>query len=79
MPKTITMRLDDQAYHLFRTYAEQDNRPLSNFIETAAMRFIRDNEEVDRYEMAEIRSNASLNASLKRGRKDAACRRGTFA
>ena len=78
MPKTITMRLDDQVYHLFRTYAERDNRPLSNFIETAAMRFVHDNEVVDSYEMAEIRSNAGLNASLKRGMKDAKNGRGTF-
>ena len=78
MPKTITMRLDDEAYQLFRTYAERDNRPLSNFIETAAKRFIADHETVDAYEMAEIRGNATLTASLKRGLKDAKSGRGTF-
>jgi predicted transcriptional regulator len=78
MSKTITMRLDDDVYQTFRTLAERDNRPLSNFIETAAMRFISDNETVDSYEMAEIRGNAALNASLKRGVKDAKTRRGSF-
>ena len=78
MPKTITMRLDDDAYRLFRTYADRDNRPLSNFIETAVKRFISDNEAVDAYEMAEIRGNTTLNASLKRGVKDAKSLRGNF-
>ncbi len=78
MPKTITMRLDDDAYRLFRTHADRDNRPLSNFIETAAKRFIADNETVDTYEMAEIRGNAALNASLKRGVRDAKSRKGSF-
>lgn len=78
MSKTITMRLDDDVYQTFRTLAERDNRPLSNFIETAALRFIRDNETVDSYEMAEIRGNSALNASLKRGVKDAKTRRGSF-
>ena len=72
------MRLDDDVYQTFRILAERDNRPLSNFIETAAMRFISDNETVDSYEMAEIRGNAALNASLKRGLKDAKTRRGRF-
>lgn len=78
MSKTITMRLDDEAYRLFRTYADRDNRPLSNFIETAAKRFITENELVDTYEMAEIRGNVTLNASLKRGIKDAKSGRGGF-
>ena len=78
MTKTITMRLDDDVYRTFRTLAERDNRPLSNFIETAAMRFVHENEAVDTYEMAEIRGNTALNASLKRGMKDAKSRRGSF-
>ena len=78
MPKTITMRLNDEAYRVFRTCADRDNRSLSNFIETAAMRFINENETVDAYEMAEIRENTALNASLKRGLKDAKGRRGGF-
>ncbi|MBM3288879.1 MAG: ribbon-helix-helix protein, CopG family, partial [Candidatus Hydrogenedentes bacterium] len=38
MPKTVTLRLDDKTYRQFRRLAESDNRPLSNFIETAAKR-----------------------------------------
>lgn len=78
MSKTITLRLDEEVYRAIRTSAERDNRPLSNFIETATMRFINEIETVDQYEMAEIRRNASLNASLKRGHKEAKNRRGRF-
>ncbi len=78
MPKTITMRLDDDAYRLFQTYADRDNRSLSNFIETAALRFIRETETLEAYEMAEIQGNAALNASLKRGLRDAKGKRGSF-
>ena len=76
MSKTITLRLDERVYRRFRTLAERDNRPISNFIETAALRFIESEQFVDEFEMEEIRGNASLNRSLKRGLKDAAAGRG---
>ena len=79
MSKTITLRLDDPVYRLFKGVAEQENRPISNFIETAVMRFVRENETVDEFEMAEIRGNVELNQSLRRGHQDAKHRRGTFA
>ncbi len=78
MSKTITLRLEEDVYRAIRTFAERDNRPLSNFIETATMRFIHENAVVDPYEMAEIRNNRELNASLKRGVKDAKSKRGSF-
>lgn len=76
MSKTITLRLDEKVYRRFRTLAERDNRPISNFIETAALRFIESEQFVDEFEMEEIRGNTGLNRSLKRGLKDAAARRG---
>ncbi|MDD4872168.1 MAG: CopG family transcriptional regulator [Kiritimatiellae bacterium] len=79
MSKTITLRLDDPVYRLFRGVAERENRPISNFIETAVMRFVQEHETVDEFEMAEIRGNTELNKSLKRGHQDAKRRRGTFA
>jgi predicted transcriptional regulator len=78
MPKTITLRLNDDVYRTFRTLAERDNRPLSNFIETATLRFIQFSELIDDAEMAEIRSDRELNASLKRGARDAGSKRGRF-
>jgi predicted transcriptional regulator len=79
MSKTVTLRLDDKTYKRFRGLAENDNRPLSNFIETAALRFIEEHEYVDEFEMTEIRDNASLNRSIKAGIRDAKAKRGRFA
>ena len=79
MSKTVTLRLDDKVYRRFRRLAERDNRPLSNFIETAALRHIEGERFVDEFEMDEIRANTALNRSLKRGLKDAKAGRGRFA
>ena len=78
MSKTLTLRLDEPVYQLFKTVAERENRPISNFIETAAMRFVQENGAVNEFEMAEIRGNSELNRSLKRGHLDAKNRRGAF-
>ena len=78
MPKTVTLRLSEDTYGLFRRFAEEDNRPLSNFIETATKRYIEENEFVDEFEMAEIRSNEALNLSINKGHRDAKLKRGKF-
>ena len=70
MPKTITIRLSDERYELFKKFAEIDNRNISNFIETATARYIEEIKYVDEFEMAEINSNEDLQKSLKRGRTD---------
>ena len=70
MPKTITIRLADERYELFKKFAEMDNRTISNFIETATSRYIEEIKYVDEFEMAEINSNEDLQKSLKRGRTD---------
>ena len=79
MSKTVTLRLDDVVYKRLRTLAERDNRPLSNFIETAALRFVESELFVDEFEMEEIRANKVLNASLKHGLSDAKAKRGRLA
>ena len=78
MSRTITLRLKDSFYNLLRRLAEQDNRTLSNFIETSTLRYIQEHEYADEYEMAEIRGNQELNKSLKRGMKDAKLKKGRF-
>jgi len=78
MSKTVTLRLDDRVYRRFRELAQRDNRPLSNFIETAATRFLELEQFIDEFEMQEIRSNKPLNQSLKRGLADAGAKRGKF-
>lgn len=70
MAKVVTLRLDDEVYNTFKTMAAQENRPLSNFIETAALRYINEIEYVDEFEMAEINSNAALHDSMKSGIED---------
>lgn len=79
MTKTITLRLNEERYLRFRQLAEEDNRPLSNFIETAVLRYIEDQGYVDEFEMSEIRTNEELNDSLLRGLKDTESGKGKFA
>lgn len=78
MSTTITLRLDDKTYHIFRTLSQRDNRTLSNFIETAALRYIEDSSLTDEAETAAILSDKPLEASLKRGRRDAKAQKGRF-
>ncbi len=78
MSKTVTLRLGEDTYGLFRRFAEEDNRPLSNFIETATKRYIEEKEFVDEYELAEIRANEPLNLSLRKGHRDAKLKKGRF-
>jgi predicted transcriptional regulator len=76
MSKTVTLRLDDDTYKTFRKIADKDNRPISNFIETAVKRYIVNNINVDEFEMEEIKNNIELNKSLKRGLNDAKLKKG---
>ena len=78
MPKTVTLKLNEQVYNKFRGLAQQDNRSLANFIETAVLRYIEEVEYADEFEMAEINSNEKLNRSLKNGISDAEAKRGRF-
>ena len=78
MSKTVTLRIGENIYDMFRAMAERENRPLSNFIETAALRYLQEHELVDEFEMREISQNTNLLSSLKKGHADAKARRGRF-
>ena len=78
MSRTVTLRLKDSVYERLRTLAERDNRPLSNFIETATLRYLEQEEYVDEFEMLEIRENQPLNENIGRGLDDAQERRGRY-
>ena len=78
MSKIVTLRLGEDTYGLFRRFAEDDNRPLSNFIETATKRYIKEREFVDEFEMAEITKNETLNLSIRKGQRDAKLKKGHF-
>lgn len=63
---------------MFRNHAELENRTLSNFIETATMRYIEELERIDEFEMMEIINNPSLVQRMKKGSKDAQVNNGRF-
>jgi Family of unknown function (DUF6290) len=75
---TITLRLPENRYRLFKKLAEEENRSLSNFIETATVRHIEESEYADSFEMEEIKNNHGLNNSLRKGHTDARLKKGRF-
>ena len=77
MSKTVTLRLDDETYEVFRAAASAQNRPLSNMIETAALAQIRAEQFVDDHEMADILADKKLQARLKKGLESGGPARGT--
>jgi hypothetical protein len=78
MAKTITMRIDESVLEKFSQYAKNENRSLSNFIETATLRYINDIEFADDFEMKDILTDSKLVSKLKKGSKDARAMRGRF-
>jgi len=54
MPKTITLRVEDNVYNTLKRAADGDRRTISNFIEYATINFILNNNIVDDEEMNEI-------------------------
>lgn len=78
MHKTVTLRLKDDVYKIFAETAKAENRPLSNLIETAALRNIREQQFVDDVELAEIMSNSDLLKRLEEGSAEARQLKGRF-
>ncbi len=72
MAKTITLRIDDDTYRLFKSAAEGERRSISNFIEYAAIAFLTEESFVSDNEMEEIMNDKNLLSSLDRGRKEIA-------
>ncbi len=78
MPKTLTIRIDDETYETFMKVAKAENRSLSNFIETAVKAHIRESTFLDDLEMAEILANEQLVERLKKGSRDAKTKKGAL-
>ena len=78
MPKTITLRLKEDVYKIFSEAAQADNRSISNLIETAALKNVREQQFVDDTEMAELLSDEKLLSRIRQGSKEAAERKGRF-
>lgn len=70
MPKTITIRIDDSVYDIFKKAADGERRTISNFVEFAALAYVTNEIHVSDQEMSEILSDASLVGELKKGLKD---------
>ncbi len=71
MSRTVTLRLDDEAHNLIKSAALDENRPIANFLENAALAYIRSEAVVSDEEMEGILTDPKLVASLKRGLADA--------
>ena len=70
MPKTITLRLDDKKYKLFKIAAESESRTISNLIEHTAYLFMLSENYVSDFEMKDILSDKKLVSGLKKGISD---------
>ena len=70
MSKTVTIRLNDDTYHLIRQAARGQLRSISNFIEYATLSYLTDEASVSDQEMAEILSDSDLVSSLRRARSE---------
>jgi predicted transcriptional regulator len=67
MAKTITLRLDDNVYEMFKKAAEGQKRTISNYLEYATLNFTVNETVVDDIEMAEI---LSFEKEIKKGVSD---------
>ena len=58
MAKTLTIRINDKTYQMFKNAAETERRNLSNFIENATCEYIEYQMYVSDDEMTEIMKDA---------------------
>ena len=70
MAKTLTIRINDKTYKMFKNAAETERRNLSNFIENATCEYIEYQMYVSDDEMTEIMKDAhKIRKALKDVRK----------
>ena len=78
MSKTITLRVDDLVYNAIKKHAINENRPLSNYIETATIKYMEHIDLLNEYEMNAILEDKDLKTSLRKGSLDAKNKKGRF-
>ena len=76
MAKTITLRIEDSVYKVFKRAANGENRSISNFIETAAYSYLLTDHYVSDEEMNDIISDKNLLKGIKSSLED--IKRGKF-
>ena len=67
MAKTITVRIDDEIYNIFKKAAEGQKRTISNYLEYATLNYTVNETVVDDNEMNEI---MSFGKDLRKGLND---------
>ena len=78
MPKTVTLRLDDDTYSLLKEAAAAQRRSLASFIEYAAVRHLEESAFLEPTEEAEIPANTALVKRIRTGHAEAKRRKGSF-
>jgi bacterioferritin (cytochrome b1) len=75
MQKTITLRINDDVYEMFKKAAHGSRRTISNFLEYATLSFLSQDSYVSDHEMKEILKDNELIENLKQGEKEIKSRR----
>ncbi|MBN1184906.1 MAG: hypothetical protein JXB49_21655 [Bacteroidales bacterium] len=70
MAKTITVRIEDNVYELFKTAADGERRTISNFIEYATLAYLTNDVYVSDEEMHEILKDKDFVKSIRSGKTD---------
>jgi uncharacterized protein (DUF1778 family) len=70
MSKTITVRIDDNEYEMFKKAAQGARRTISNFMEVAAIAYVSQETFVSDAEMKEILNDKDLLKGLRQGEKE---------
>jgi hypothetical protein len=75
MRKTITLRINDNVYQMFKKAAHGSRRTISNFLEYATLSYLSNDTFVSDDEMKELLKDNDLIDSLKQGEKEIKSRR----
>ncbi len=75
MHKTITLRINDDVYQMFKKAAHGSRRTISNFLEYATLSFLSQDSYVSDDEMKEILKDHNLLEDLKHGEREIKSRR----
>ena len=78
MTKTVTLRLSDEHYLLYKKLAKKANQSIANFINTTVQEYIQSNSLLDEVELEEVRNNTELNESFQQGLIDKNNKKGQF-
>jgi len=70
MSKTVTIRLDEEAYNRIKAAAKEERRPISNYIEHATLSYLEQMSFVSEEEMTEIVSDSDLLDTLQKSLQD---------